>query len=179
MIILGKHGCGSRAIAPVSIPDMQRRVVRQSTWQHTHPSRVLFFFFFLGSKQGPNRMISSVLVRKSIPGRYQTTLFIVSFFCISSSSSSLCSTKLLSLSVFFLCLLIFFGSVWIGLILLKLKTYCWNHCSKIIFKCVNNTVGPIFNEKIDKKWNLWVREQCTDALFTEKSQHLRLLFIEQ
>ena len=26
---------------------------------------------------------------------------------------------------------------------------------------------PIFNEKIDKKWNLWVREQCTDALFTE------------
>ena len=60
------------------------------------------------------------------------------------------------------------GSVWIGLILLKLKTYCWNHCSKIIFKCINSTVGPIFNEKIDKKWNLWVREQCTDALFTKK-----------
>ena len=38
--------------------------------------------------------------------------------------------------------------------------------SKKIFKCVNNTVGPIFNEKIDKKWNLWVHEQCTDALFT-------------
>ena len=66
------------------------------------------------------------------------------------------------------------GSVWIGLILLKLKTYCWNHCSKIIFKYVNSAVGPIFNEKIDKKWNLWVRKQCTDALFTEKSQHLRL-----
>ena len=32
---------------------------------------------------------------------------------------------------------------------------------------MNNAVGPIFNEKIDKKWNLWVREQCTDALFTE------------
>ena len=60
------------------------------------------------------------------------------------------------------------GSVWIGLILLKLKIYCWNHDSKIIFKCVNNTVGPIFNEKIDKKWNLWVRKQCTDALFTKK-----------
>ena len=59
------------------------------------------------------------------------------------------------------------GSVWIGLILLKLKTYCWNHYSKIIFKCVNSAIGPIFNEKIDKKWNLWVREQYTDALFTE------------
>ena len=69
------------------------------------------------------------------------------------------------------------GSVWIGLILLKLKTYCWNHCNKIIFKCVNSTVGLIFNEKIDKKWNLWVHEQCTDALFTGKSQHLRLLFM--
>ena len=71
------------------------------------------------------------------------------------------------------------GSVWIWLILLKLKTYCWNHCNKIIFKCVNSTVGPFFNEKINKKWNLWVREQCTNALFTKKSQHLRLLFIEQ
>ena len=31
-------------------------------------------------------------------------------------------------------------------------------------------MGPIFNEKIDEKWNLWVREQCMDALFTmEKS----------
>ena len=28
-------------------------------------------------------------------------------------------------------------------------------------------MGPIFNEKFDKKLNLWVREQCTDALFTE------------
>ena len=59
------------------------------------------------------------------------------------------------------------GSVWIGLILLKLKNYCWNYCSKIIFKCVNSAVGPIFNEKIDKKWNLWVCKQCTDALFTK------------
>ena len=73
----------------------------------------------------------------------------------------------------------YLGSVWIGLILLKLKTYCWNHCSKIIFKCVNSTVGPIFNEKIDKKWNLWVHEQCTNALFTGKSQQLWLLFMQQ
>ena len=43
------------------------------------------------------------------------------------------------------------GSVWIELILLKLKTENLKHCSKIIFKCVNSTVGPIFNEKIDKK----------------------------
>ena len=55
----------------------------------------------------------------------------------------------------------FSGCVWIGLILLKLKTYCWNHCSKIIFKCVNSTVGPIFNEKVAEKWNLWIREQYT------------------
>ena len=59
------------------------------------------------------------------------------------------------------------GSVWIGLILMKLKTYCWNHYSKIISKCVNSTVGPIFNKKIDKKWNLWLREQCTYTLFTK------------
>ena len=71
------------------------------------------------------------------------------------------------------------GSVWIGLILLKLKTYCWNHCSKIIFKCVNSTVGPIFNEKVTKKWNLWVHEQYIMHCLRQKSQHLWLLFIEQ
>ena len=27
-------------------------------------------------------------------------------------------------------------------------------------------MGPIFNEKVTEKWNLWVRKQCTDALFT-------------
>ena len=43
----------------------------------------------------------------------------------------------------------------------------WKHCNKIIFKCVNSTVRPIFNEKIAEKWSLWVYEQCTDALFTE------------
>ena len=36
------------------------------------------------------------------------------------------------------------GSVWI-----QLKTE--KYCSKIIFKCVNSTVGPIFNKKVAKK----------------------------
>ena len=53
-----------------------------------------------------------------------------------------------------------FGYSW------KLKMKTEKYCSKIIFKCVNNIVGPIFNEKVDKKWYLWVREQCTNALFT-------------
>ena len=26
---------------------------------------------------------------------------------------------------------------------------------------MNSTVGPIFNEKVVEKWNLWVYEQCT------------------
>ena len=60
------------------------------------------------------------------------------------------------------------GSIWIELILLKLKTENWRHYSKIIFKRVNSTVGPIFNEKINKKLNLWVREQCIRTLFTEE-----------
>ena len=47
----------------------------------------------------------------------------------------------------------------------KLKTR-----SKIICKCVNSTMRPIFNEKVVKIWYLWVRKQCIDALFTvEKS----------
>ena len=44
---------------------------------------------------------------------------------------------------------------------------------------MNSTVGHIFNEKVDEKCNLWIREQCTYTLFTVKSQHLRLLFNEQ
>ena len=36
---------------------------------------------------------------------------------------------------------------------LKLKTE--KHCSKIIFKCVNSTVGLIFNEKVAEKYSLW------------------------
>ena len=35
---------------------------------------------------------------------------------------------------------------------------------------MNSIVGPIFNEKVAEKWNLWVREQCTNVLFiVEKS----------
>ena len=51
--------------------------------------------------------------------------------------------------------------------MLKLKIENWKHCSKIIFKCVNSAMRPIFNEKIVEKWSLWVREQCTDALLME------------
>ena len=62
------------------------------------------------------------------------------------------------------------GFVWIKLILLKLKTENWKHCSKIIFKCVNSAVWLIFNEKVAEKWNLWIHDQYIDALFTaEKS----------
>ena len=37
------------------------------------------------------------------------------------------------------------GPFGLNLLLLKLKTENWKHCSKIIFKCVNNVVGSIFN----------------------------------
>ena len=40
-------------------------------------------------------------------------------------------------------------------------------------------MGPIFNEKVAKKWNLWVHEQYMMHCLLQKSQHLRLLFIEQ
>ena len=40
---------------------------------------------------------------------------------------------------------------------------------------MNNTVGPIFNEKIVEKCNLWIRKQCMNALFTmEKSTNVGL-----
>ena len=58
------------------------------------------------------------------------------------------------------------GSVWIELIFAEIENWNWKHYSKIIFKCVNSIVGPIFNEKIAKKWNLWVRKLCTNVLFT-------------
>ena len=32
----------------------------------------------------------------------------------------------------------------------------WKYCSKIIFKCVNNAVRPIFNENFTEKICLWV-----------------------
>ena len=40
-------------------------------------------------------------------------------------------------------------------------------------------MGPIFNEKVVKKWNLWVHEQYMMHCLLQKSQPLRLLFIEQ
>ena len=40
-------------------------------------------------------------------------------------------------------------------------------------------MGPIFNEKVAKKWNLWVHKQYMIHYLLQKSQHLRLLFIEQ
>ena len=46
---------------------------------------------------------------------------------------------------------IFKGSVWISL-----TTENRKHCSKIIFKCVNNSMGPIFNENFVEKRGLWV-----------------------
>ena len=36
------------------------------------------------------------------------------------------------------------------------ETKNWKHYSKIIFKCVNSTMGLIFNEKVAEKWDLWV-----------------------
>ena len=29
-------------------------------------------------------------------------------------------------------------------------------------------MGPIFNEKVIEKWNLWGHKQCTDTLFKDK-----------
>ena len=40
-------------------------------------------------------------------------------------------------------------------------------------------MGPIFNEKVAKKWTLWVHKQYMMHCLLQKSQHLRLLFIEQ
>ena len=36
--------------------------------------------------------------------------------------------------------------------------FCWNwkYCNKIIFKCMNSTMEPIFNEKVVGKRDLWV-----------------------
>ena len=36
-------------------------------------------------------------------------------------------------------------------------------------------MGPIFNEKVTEKWNLWVCKRCSHALFTvEKSTNAGL-----
>ena len=36
------------------------------------------------------------------------------------------------------------------------KTENWKHCNKIIFKCVNSAMWPIFNEKVAENWSLWI-----------------------
>ena len=36
------------------------------------------------------------------------------------------------------------------------ETENWKHCSKIIFKCVNSAMWPIFNEKVAENWSLWI-----------------------
>ena len=40
--------------------------------------------------------------------------------------------------------------VWIEFIFTKIKNWNWKYYSKIIFKCVNSIVWPIFNEKLLK-----------------------------
>ena len=57
---------------------------------------------------------------------------------------------------------------WSHYVCLDWTYFCWNwkHCSEIIFKCVNSTVGPISNKKVTEKYNLWDCKQCTNVLFT-------------
>ena len=58
----------------------------------------------------------------------------------------------------------------------------WKHYNKINFKWINNTVEPIFNEKVVEKWNLWVswivhstHLYCWNVHYIlKKSQQLRL-----
>ena len=61
------------------------------------------------------------------------------------------------------------GCVWIELILLKLKTENWKNCSKIIFKCMNSDVGPIFNEKVAKKRFMGPMNSARDLLVWPKA----------
>ena len=49
----------------------------------------------------------------------------------------------------------FLGSVWIPFIVEN-----WKHCGKIIFKCVNSTVGPSFKVKFMFFRTYGSREQC-------------------
>ena len=39
-------------------------------------------------------------------------------------------------------------SILLGFDWIPLIAENWKHCSKIIFKCVNSTVGPGFKEKV-------------------------------
>ena len=58
------------------------------------------------------------------------------------------SNKLIMIIVFSLGKTLFripksYGSIWIELIIVETEN--WKYCSKIIFKCVNSIMGPIFN----------------------------------
>ena len=59
----------------------------------------------------------------------------------------------------------------------KLKTENWKYCSKIIFKCVNSTMGPILN--FFSAWTvLWtVMNSAWTVIFSPTQwTHVRLLF---
>ena len=50
-----------------------------------------------------------------------------------------------TITIFWFWTFVLKGLFGLSLLLLKLKTENWKYCSKIIFKCVNSTVRPIFN----------------------------------
>ena len=56
--------------------------------------------------------------------------------------------------------LVFLGPFGLNLLLLKLKTENWKHCSKITFSCVNSVVGPV-----NSAWTM--REQCFFSLHSK------------
>ena len=61
--------------------------------------------------------------------------------------------------------IVILGPFGYNLLLLKVAESCSKHCSKIIFKWINNTAGPIlifFNH--NSTWT--VREQCTHYSWT-------------
>ena len=59
------------------------------------------------------------------------------------------------------------GMFELNLLLLKLKTENWKHCNKIIFKCVNSAVRPIFNIFKCVNSSATVREQWFLSLYNK------------
>ena len=49
----------------------------------------------------------------------------------------------------------------------------WKHCSKIIFKCVNNVVWPFFNESLGEKEVYGSRKQCTRPTGKDRNMFLK------
>ena len=110
---------------------------------------------------------------------YQQHLFLEEFSLLTTSDGSSNTLPPFDCKILWnnLCdwLLIHIGSVYIKLILLKLKIENWKHYSKIIFKCVKSTVGLIFNEKVAEKWSLWVPLIVHGCIVHERiGQQLRL-----